>query len=63
MKAVSSIYHQLVRYPTPTRTVNNKGDEVVTTSISIVIQKKSGCKSKTVGVVLEESLSEKKKLS
>ena len=56
MKAVLSIYHQLVRYPIPTRTADIKGDQAATRIISVVAQKKSGWKPKAARTVPEENL-------
>ena len=59
---VPSTYHQLVRYPTLTGTIDIRGDQAATRTISAVAQKKSGWKSKTANAVPEESLLERKKL-
>jgi len=62
MKAVSSIYYQLVRYPTLTGTADIRGDQAVVRTISAVAYKKSGWKSKIAKAVSVESLPGRKKL-
>ena len=42
MKVVPSMYHQMVRYPTPTETTHIIRDQAATKAISAVVQKRSG---------------------
>jgi len=62
MKVVPSTYHEMVRYPTPTRTAGIKADQVVARTILAVAQKRSGWKPKNLRTVPEEISPEKKKL-
>jgi len=39
MRAVSSTHHQLLKYPTPSRMANIRGDQAMTGTVAIVAQK------------------------
>ena len=61
MKVVSSTYHQLVRYPTPSETVDIREDHAMSRIISAIARKKSGWRSKTAKAVSDEDLPAGKK--
>ena len=67
MKPIPSTYHKLVRYPTPTRTTDIRGDQAATRTILAVTQKISWWKLKKwklkkARAASEETSPEKKKL-
>ena len=61
MKAVSSTYHQLVRYPTPTGTTDIRGDQAISRTISAIARKKYGWRPKTAKATFNEDLPTGKK--
>ena len=61
MKAVSSSYHQLLRYRTPFGTTDIRGDQAMSRSITTIVQKKFGWTAKNARVTSNQGHSLRKK--
>ena len=56
MRVVSSIYHQLLKYLTPSEMVNIRGDQAMARTVAAVTQKRSGWMQKAFRVYPNEAL-------
>ena len=61
VKVIPSSYHQLLQYPILTRTIDIRGDQAMSNTISAIARKKSGCVLKVPKVATDgHSPAEKK---
>ena len=56
MEAILPTYHQLVRYPTLTGTIDLRGDQAMSRATSAIVRKNSGWKPRATKAVSNEDL-------